>query len=118
VKFSVTEASYFTILADYSMQAGFKETLAGALYGIKLGDDLDKPLYTIHGGAFMRLNDAVIPVIKVDYRPFSFSFSYDVNISKLKTSSMGMGGFEFGISYIGFLEREGAALRALHCPRF
>lgn len=118
IKFSVTEASYLTLLADYSTQNSFQETLAGALYGMKLGEDLDKPLYTVHAGAFLRLNDAVIPVVKVDYSPFSFSLSYDVNISKLKTTSMGRGGFEFGISYIGFLDREGSALRALHCPRF
>jgi type IX secretion system PorP/SprF family membrane protein len=118
VKFSVTEASYLTLQGDFSTQRDFKETIAGALYGVKLGDDLDKPLYTIHGGAFLRWNDAVIPVVKVDYNPFSFSLSYDANISKLKTSSMGRGGFELGISYIGFLDRERSAIKALHCPRF
>ena len=118
IKFSVTEASYLTIQGDFSTQADFKETVAGALYGIKLGDDLEKPLYTIHGGAFLRWNDAVIPVIKVDYTPFSFSLSYDVNISKLKTSSMGRGGFELGVSYIGFIDRTSSTIKALHCPRF
>jgi type IX secretion system PorP/SprF family membrane protein len=118
VKFSVTEASYLTLQADHTTQENFKETVAGALYGIKLGDDLEKPLYTVHGGAFLRWNDAVIPVMKVDYHPFSFSLSYDVNISKLKTSSMGRGGFEFGVSYIGFLDRETSSIQALHCPRF
>jgi type IX secretion system PorP/SprF family membrane protein len=118
IKFSVTEASYLTIQGDYSTQKDFKETIAGALYGIKLGDDLEKPLYTLHGGAFMRWNDAVIPVVKVDYNPFSFSLSYDVNISKLKTSSLGRGGFELGVSYIGFIDRDRSAIKALHCPRF
>ena len=118
VRFVVTEASYLTLQGDYSMQGNFRETVAGAMYGIKLGDDLDKPLYTLHGGAFLRWNDAVIPVLKVDYNPFSFSFSYDVNISKLKTSSQGRGGFEFGVAYIGFLDRENSTIKALHCPRF
>lgn len=117
VKFSVTETSALTLQADYSQQNGFSETIVGALYGLKL-DESDKPQYTVYGGAFMRWNDAIIPVIKLDYTPFSVSFSYDVNISKLKTSSMGRGGFELGISYIGFLERENSAINALHCPRF
>jgi hypothetical protein len=91
------------------------ETVGGALYGIKVGDDWDKPLYTIHGGAFLRWNDALIPVIKLDYAPFSASFSYDVNLSKLKTSSYGRGGFELSISYIGFINRE---IESLNCPRF
>ncbi len=119
-RFSVTEASYFTVLADYSTQAQFQEIMAGALYGIKLGEDLDKPLYTVHGGAFLRWNDAFVPVIKLDYQPFSVSFSYDINISKLKTSSYGRGGFELGITYAGFnsLDKDNPDLYKLRCPRF
>jgi type IX secretion system PorP/SprF family membrane protein len=118
VKFSVTPASYITLQADHSIQGKFRETVAGALYGIKLGEDLDHPDYTIHGGAFIRWNDALIPVIKIDYTPFSVSFSYDVNISKLKTSSYGRGGFELGVSYIGFTSRNNSTLNAVNCPRF
>ncbi len=116
VKFSVTPVSYLTIQGDFSKQGNFNEVVAGALYGIKLGDDYDNPLYTIHGGAFLRLNDALIPTIKIDYKPFSLSFSYDVNVSRLKTSSYGRGGFEAGVSYIGFLER--GSLNSMLCPRF
>jgi len=118
VRFAVTPASYLTIQSDYSRQGNYQETLAGAMYGVKLGEDLDKPLYTVHGGAFLRLNDALIPVIKLDYHPFSVSFSYDVNISKLKTSSYGRGGFELGISYVGFLDRDNSTVNAVLCPRF
>lgn len=118
LRFGVTEYSYLTLQADYSRQGSYQETVGGALYGLKLGDDPDKPLYVIHGGAFLRWNDAFIPVIKLDYRPFSFSLSYDVNISKLKPSSYGRGGFELAISYIGFLDRYNSTLNYLHCPRF
>lgn len=118
VKFSVTPASYITLQADHSRQAMFRETVAGALYGIKIGPELDKPLYTLHGGAFLRWNDALIPVIRLDYAPFSAAFSYDVNISKLKTSSYGRGGFELSLSYIGFLDRDNSAVNAVNCPRF
>ncbi|SHF83781.1 PorP/SprF family type IX secretion system membrane protein [Flavisolibacter ginsengisoli] len=115
VRLAVTPISYLTIQADHSRQGQFMETVGGALYGIKIGDDWDKPLYTIHGGAFLRWNDALIPVIKLDYAPFSASFSYDINLSKLKTSSYGRGGFELSISYIGFINRE---IESLNCPRF
>lgn len=118
IKFSVTPASYLTIQADHSRQGQFKETVAGALYGIKLGPDLEKPAYTIHGGAFLRWNDALIPVVKIDYTPFSVSLSYDVNISKLKTSSYGRGGFELGVSYIGFTQRSNSTVNAVLCPKF
>lgn len=118
IRFSVTPESYLTLQGDYSRQGDFQEMVAGALYGIKVGGYLDEPLYTLHGGAFLRWNDAFIPVVKLDYKPFSFSFSYDVNISKLKTSSRGRGGFELGVSYIGFTNRDNSVINATLCPRF
>lgn len=118
IRFGVTPASYLTILGDYARQGDYQEAIAGALYGLKVGGELEKPLYTLHGGAFMRLNDAFIPVIKLDYHPFSVSFSYDVNISQLKTSSYGRGGFELGVSYIGFTNRDNSVINATLCPRF
>ena len=118
IRFSVTPESYLTLQADHSRQGKFKETIGGALYGIKIGPELDNPLYTVHGGLFMRWNDALIPVVKIDYSPFSASFSYDINLSKLKTSSYGRGGFELGISYIGFTQRNNSSLNAVLCPKF
>ena len=120
IKFGVTEVSYLTLQADHSKQGAFNETVAGAMYGVKLVETTEGPLYTLHAGAFMRVEDAIIPVVKLDYSPFSVSISYDVNISKLKTSSLGRGGFELGISYIGFVERKkgNSAIDATLCPRF
>jgi type IX secretion system PorP/SprF family membrane protein len=117
IKFGVTDYSYITIQADHSIQGDFKETIGGAMYGLKLGDDIENPLYTIHGGLFMRLNDALIPVIKLDYNPFSVAVSYDVNISKLKPSTYGRGGFEISVSYIGFRQNN-STVDYMRCPRF
>jgi len=118
IKFSVTPTSYLTIQADVSQQGKFNEIVAGALYGIKLNEEIENPLYTIHGGAFIQMNDAIIPVIKLDYRPLSVSLSYDANISKLKTSSYGRGGFELSVSYIGFTNRNNSSINYMNCPRF
>ena len=119
VKFSVTTLSYLTLQADYTQQGSFSETVAGAMYGVKLGEDSDRPAYTVHAGTFLRWNDALIPVLKIDYTPFSVSLSYDINISTLKTSSLGRGGFEMGVSYIGFLERRNSSsINSILCPRF
>ena len=97
------------------MQGGFSETVAGSLCGLKIGPDPDNPDYVLHAGAFLRWNDAIIPVVKLDYHPFSVAVSYDVNISKLKPSSYGRGGAEVSISYIGFLKRSEGIIR---CPKF
>jgi len=115
LRMGVAYYAFITLQADHSRQGGFSETMGGVLYGLKLGEDPDNPAYTIHAGGFLRWNDALVPVIKLDYAPFSVALSYDVNISKLKPSSYGRGGFEMSVSYIGFLKRnEGYLL----CPKF
>ena len=117
IRFGVSDYSYITVQADQSTQGPYQETVAGAMYGLKLGEDHDNPDYTIHGGAFIRWNDALIPALKLDYNPFSVTMSYDVNISKLKPSSYGRGGFEISVSYIG-LRKNNSSLDAVRCPRF
>lgn len=115
IRLGVTDYAYITIQADHSRQGNFKETVAGGMYGFKLGDDPDNPRYVIHAGTFLRWDDALIPVVKLDYAPFSVSFSYDANISKLKPSTYGRGGFEIAISYFSFRKEKGEYLL---CPRF
>jgi len=117
-RFGVAETAYISILADHSIQDNYQETVVGALYGLKIGPETDNPKYVVHGGFFIRWSDALIPVVKLDYKPFSFAFSYDVNISKLKPYSYGRGGYEFSVSYIGFLDRDNSSVNAVRCPRF
>lgn len=114
-RFGVSDYAYMTIQADHSIQGGFNETIGGVMYGLKIGSDSDDPAYTIHAGGLMRWNDAIIPVVKLDYDPFSVALSYDVNISKLKPSSYGRGGFEISVSFTGFRKSKGEYLL---CPRF
>ncbi|QEC42241.1 PorP/SprF family type IX secretion system membrane protein [Pseudobacter ginsenosidimutans] len=118
VKFDVDDYTFFTIQADQSIQGSFNETIAGALYGYKLGDDPDNPEYVIHGGAFLRLKDALIPVIKLERHPLSIAISYDVNVSQLKTASQGRGGFELSLCWIGFLDRNNPDRDQVLCPKF
>ena len=117
MKLVINEYTYFTLQADHSQQGSFQETIGGALYSYKLGEDPENSGYTLHIGAFLRWKDALIPVLKLDMNSLSVALSYDVNVSELKTVSQGRGGVELSISYIGFLDRENAKLRML-CPKF
>lgn len=117
VKWNVDDYTAFTLQADYSKQGGTKEIIGGALYSYKLGEP-DEPAYTLYGGLFLRWADALIPVLKMDYHPFSIALSYDVNISPLKTTSQGRGGFELSVSWIGFLDRDNSSRDKVLCPRF
>lgn len=118
VKLTINEISYLTIQGDYSKQGDYTETVAGALYSYKIGPEPDNPDYIIHFGGFMRLKDAFIPVVKIDYKPFSVALSYDANISQLKTASQSRGGVELSVSYAGFLGRDNSTRNAVLCPRF
>jgi type IX secretion system PorP/SprF family membrane protein len=117
VKTIINEYTWFTLQADHSRQGPAQETIAGALYSYKLGDDPENSLYTLSLGGFLRWKDAFIPVLKLEMNGLAVALSYDVNVSQLKTASEGRGGFELSISYIGFLDRENSKFRIL-CPKF
>ncbi|HEY4148523.1 MAG TPA: PorP/SprF family type IX secretion system membrane protein [Chitinophagaceae bacterium] len=117
MKFNVDDNTFFTLQADHSEQGTFRETIAGALYSIKMGEG-ESPDYILHLGAFLRWKDAFIPVVKIDYNPFAIALSYDVNISELKTVSQGRGGVELSISYVGFLDRDNSSRDKVLCPKF
>ncbi|HEX6913820.1 MAG TPA: PorP/SprF family type IX secretion system membrane protein [Chitinophagaceae bacterium] len=118
VRFNINETSLFTVQGDYTKQGSFQQAIMGALYSYKLGDDFENPAYIVHFGAFLRWKDAFIPVIKLDFVPFSIGLSYDVNVSQLRTASQGRGGFELSVSYRTFFDRENSTKNAIRCPRF
>jgi len=118
IKWSMDDFSSITLQADHSIQGAYTETIGGALYSYKLGNDMDNPLYTLSGGLFLRWKDALVPVLKVEWSNLSAALSYDVNVSQLKTASMGQGGFELSLCYIGFLHRDNSSQYKMLCPKF
>ena len=116
-RISTNEYSYVTIQADQVIQGPHSETIGGVILTRKL-DDSDVPRYLIHGGAFVRLKDAIIPVAKLEVKPLAISVSYDVNVSKLSSATRGRGGFEMALSYQKFINRDRSSKEAVRCPRF
>ncbi len=118
VRLSVNEMSFITLQSDFSKQGDYSETIGGITYSRKIGDDYTNPAYIIHFGGYLRWKDAFIPVVQLDYMPFSVAFSYDVNISELKAASQYQGGFEVSFTYAGFLDRNNSTKNAVLCPKF
>lgn len=119
LRFGMTPNTYLTLQADHTRQNSYNETLAGGMVGFALdGYDFAESHYNIHFGAFLRWKDAIIPVVKLDFKPFSAAISYDINTSQLRTASQGRGGFELSISYQGFFDRDNSTKNAVLCPRF
>ena len=119
VRFGITPNTYMTLQADHSRQGKYRETIGGAMVGFGLGGyDFNDAMYSVHFGGMIRWKDAVVPVVKIDYKPFSVAMSYDVNISQLKTASQGRGGFEISVNYVQFFDRYNSSRDAVRCPKF
>jgi type IX secretion system PorP/SprF family membrane protein len=116
-RLSMAEDAYTTLYADYIVQGAYTQVIGGGLVTKKLDDPVE-PTYLIHGGLFYRLQDAIIPVAKLEARPLSIAVSYDINVSKLSAASRGRGGFELALSYQKYLNRDNSSQNAVRCPRF
>ncbi len=117
VRMSTSDYNYFTIEADYTSQGAYSEILGGVLFSRKL-ESADEPRYILHGGAYLRFQDAIIPVTKIEMKPLSIALSYDINISSLREVSYGRGGFEISIAYQKYLDRDNSVKNAVRCPKF
>lgn len=104
---------------NYTTQGAYSETMAGGLLNWKKPSERQSdPLFVFYLGAFYRLNDAVIPVIKMDYMKYSFGFSYDVNVSKLKAASNLRGGYELSVVRTGLFKDPKWEKARTVCPHF
>jgi len=112
----VTDELGFTLLANYTNQHPNQETIFGGLlhWNTTLSPTRRFALYT---GCFFRLNDAVIPTVKMDYNTYSFTVSYDVVTSSLRPAVNAQGGWEFSF-YVRGKRKKVDYLNQVTCPSF
>jgi type IX secretion system PorP/SprF family membrane protein len=118
LKYHFGNYSYITLQMDHSKQGEYVESIGGIMYSLNIVNGVDELKYALHAGLYTRWRDAIIPVLKLDYKPFSVSFSYDINTSTLKTVSKGRGGYEVSIAYLAFRKKANSSLDAVRCPKF
>ncbi len=53
----------------------------------------------VYVGSWLRMGDAIVLKMGMDYNNFTLGFSYDINISKLKVASGGKGAIELSMVY-------------------
>lgn len=109
----------FMLQGNYTTQGKYQEIIAGGLLNWKKPSERqDDPLFIFYLGAFYRVNDAIIPVVKMDYMRYSFGFSYDLNVSGLKAATNMRGGYELSVVKTGlFSDPKWERSRTL-CPHF
>jgi type IX secretion system PorP/SprF family membrane protein len=114
--FPVGDITTLHLSALYSTQAGAHETLVGGAFQFAATSD-DNPANDVnfYAGAWMRLGDALIPYVGVDWNDLRLGATYDINTSSLKTASQGRGGIEISLIYIHHPSTGG---KGIPCPRF
>ena len=105
------------LYGDLFVQGGHKQIQGGFLFSHDLVR-YDEETISLAAGAFYRWNDAVIPVIKLDYYKLGIGVSYDVNVSKLTVASQMRGGLEVTLSYKSYLNIMNSSLDKVRCPTF
>ncbi len=102
---------------NYTNQHPYQEWIGGGLLSYHYRDMYDaKRSLSLSAGAFYRLNDAVIPTVKIDYRNLGVTASYEINTNK---AAQGLGNtLEFSLFMRGFFPRADRATEQLMCPRF
>ncbi len=114
---NVDDYSFITLEADFNKQLSYSSTTIGTIYSRRL-DDPENPKYTFGIGGYYRLNDAFIPVVKLESKPIAISVSYDANMSELKRVSYGRGGFEISLTFQKFTANDYSSMEATKCPKF
>ena len=115
----VSDYANIVAFADYMIQGGNRQFLAGMMYGMNLNRYYDDPdPTTLYFGTFIRWGDAFMPMTKLDIKNLSLALSYDVNISKLHVASNWRGGFELTAAFRSFLKVRNSTLDKVRCVRF
>ncbi|MFI5129608.1 MAG: PorP/SprF family type IX secretion system membrane protein [Chitinophagales bacterium] len=99
----------------FSLQAKSYEWLIGGNAHYNLSGDGEKVLIA---GIYYRSSDAVIPMIGIGLKDYTFSFTYDATISTLKNYNNTRGAFEFSLTKQGLFQKFNGNKRDVICPSF
>lgn len=114
----IDENFAFQLQANYAMQGAFTELIGGGMIGWNRVVEGEQPSFSLFLGAFYRLQDAIIPVVKMRYKDYAFGVSYDVNVSTLKAASSMRGGYEVTVFKTGLFKAEDRPEQKVLCPNF
>lgn len=99
----------------FSLQAKSYEWVVGANAHYNLSGDGEKILI---GGLYYRSSDAVIPMIGLGLKDYTFTFTYDATLSTLRDYNNTRGAFEFSLIKQGVFDKFNGNKRDGMCPSF
>lgn len=87
------------VFGFYSFQTKYRETVVGAALRYHLSLQRSREI-SVQIGTNMRLGDALIPTIEVQYHALRVGLSYDMNTSAFEVATRKKGGPEISVEYI------------------
>ena len=111
--FPVSPHATLHMSALHMTQGGASETMLGGAIQLIANPEVEKPV-SIYAGSWLRLNDAYIPYLGLEFNDLRIGVSYDLNTSALKTASLNRGGIEISLIYV----RRPSTDRPINCPKF
>jgi type IX secretion system PorP/SprF family membrane protein len=112
--FPVSDILTFHTSGIFQSQARSTETTLGAALSARLNNSNADDGSNIYFGTWMRISDAIIPYLGLEFKGMRFGASYDVNTSSLKSGTLSRGGMEISLIYI----KQAAGSRGIPCPKF
>jgi len=111
--FPVSPSGILHLSGLQMFQGGASETMIGGAYQFIADPDALKPT-SFYAGAWVRLNDAIIPYLGLEFNDLRIGMSYDYNTSSLQTASLNRGGIEISLIYINRPSGD----KPVSCPKF
>jgi len=111
--FPVSDVVTINTSVIHQIQNKASETILGGALGLNANGDINNPV-NVYIGSWMRLNDAIIPYVGLEFGGLRIGASYDVNISSLKAATGNRGGSEISLIYI----KRPADYKGIPCPKF
>lgn len=87
---------------NLAYQGAHREAMIGGLVQWGRPDQDGYRSFVLSTGAQMRFGDAIVPLLKVDFKRQSLGISYDINTSPLKVATAMRGGLELTACFKGF----------------
>jgi len=112
--FPVGDITTLNLSGLFSTQAGAHETVIGGALEFNVANKGATDETNFYVGSWMRVGDAIIPYVGLEYGGLRFGLSYDVNTSDLNTASESQGGVEVSVIYIAKKSHN----KGLPCPKF
>jgi len=115
VNYEMNEEYAIQLYANIMSQKPYQEVVVGGMGKWTVPGPSNDPEFALSMGAFYRVNDAIIPTVRITFKKTTIGITYDVNNSTLKDATKAQGGFEMSIFFSGsFLSVTDQHL----CPRF